>query len=167
MNRIHVHSVQKQWKPESNVVKCLNSWKRKKNVIPEFFIQWTCVYKKKGKINIFEKPKLTVSVICIKIYKSKYIYRVSLVVPWLRIHLPMQGTRVQALVRVCHNYWSLCTYSSRSAIREATTMRSPCTAMKSSPRSLQLEKACVQQQRPNTAKIDKWINKLKKKYIWK
>ena len=39
----------------------------------------------------------------------------SLVAQWLRIHLPMQGTRVQALVReyptchgatkaVCHNY---------------------------------------------------------------
>ena len=36
-------------------------------------------------------------------------------------------------------------------------MRSPCTAMKSSPRSLQLEKAHVQQRRPNTAK-NKWIN---------
>ena len=31
-------------------------------------------------------------------------------------------------------------------------MRSPCTATKSSPRSPQLEKACAQQQRPNTAK---------------
>ena len=41
----------------------------------------------------------------------------SLVVQWLRIHLPMQGTRVRALVRedptcrgatgpVCHNYWA-------------------------------------------------------------
>ena len=28
-------------------------------------------------------------------------------------------------------------------------MRSPCTTTKSSPRSRQLEKACVQQQRPN------------------
>ena len=37
-------------------------------------------------------------------------------------------------------------------------MRSPCTAMKSSPRSPQLEKAHMQQQRPNTAK-----NTLKKK----
>ena len=39
-----------------------------------------------------------------------------------------------------------------SATREATAMRSPCTATKSSPRSPQLEKARVQQQRPNTAK---------------
>ena len=36
--------------------------------------------------------------------------------------------------------------------REVTTMRSPGTKTKSSPRSLQLEKAHAQQQRPNTAK---------------
>ena len=44
----------------------------------------------------------------------------SLVAQWLRIRLPMQGTRVWALVRedptcrgatkpVCHNYWACCT----------------------------------------------------------
>ena len=32
--------------------------------------------------------------------------------------------------------------------REATTTRSPCAATKSSPRSLQLEEACTQQQKP-------------------
>ena len=37
-------------------------------------------------------------------------------------------------------------------------MRSLCIAMKSNPRSLQLDKAYTQQQRPNAAK-----NKLKKK----
>ena len=36
--------------------------------------------------------------------------------------------------------------------REATPMRSPRTATKSSPHSLQLEKARAQQQRPNAAK---------------
>ena len=36
--------------------------------------------------------------------------------------------------------------------REATAMRSPCTTLKSSPRSPQLEKAHAQQQRPNAAK---------------
>ena len=57
-------------------------------------------------------------------YYVKKIFRVykkipgtSLVVQWLRIHLPMQGTRVQALVRedptcrgaakpASHNYWA-------------------------------------------------------------
>ena len=44
-------------------------------------------------------------------------FRASLVAQWLRIHLPMQGTWVQALVQedptchgaakpVCHNYWA-------------------------------------------------------------
>ena len=42
--------------------------------------------------------------------------------------------------------WSLC-----STTREATTVRGPRTAMKSGPRSLQLEKALAQKRRPNTA----------------
>ena len=99
----------------------------------------------------------------------------------------MQGTQVQALVRedptcrgatkpVCHNYWACAlelanhnywsprAYSPCSATREATATRSPHTATKSSPRSLQLEKACPQQRRPKADKnkINK-INKLKKK----
>ena len=43
--------------------------------------------------------------------------------------------------------WSLC-----SATGEAATVRGPRTAMKSGPRSSQLEKALAQKQRPNTAK---------------
>ena len=85
----------------------------------------------------------------------------------------MQGTRVWALVwedPTCHratkpmhhNYWA---YALEPASHnywtrmpgEATAMKSPRTTMKSSPRSLQLEKACTQQRRPNAAKI---INKL-------
>ena len=66
--------------------------------------------------------------------------RTSLLVQWLRICLPMQGTQVQALVwedSACrgatkpmhHNYWSRRTQSPCSATREAT-MRSPCNATK-------------------------------------
>ena len=43
--------------------------------------------------------------------------------------------------------WSLC-----SATREVATVRGLRTAMKSSPRSPQLEKALTQKRRPNTAK---------------
>ena len=39
-----------------------------------------------------------------------------------------------------------------SATREAAIVRGPRTAMKSGPRSPQLEKALAQKQRPNTAK---------------
>ena len=46
--------------------------------------------------------------------------------------------------------WSLC-----SATREATIVRGPRTAMKSSPRLPQLEKALAQERRPNTAKNNK------------
>ena len=106
----------------------------------------------------------------------------SLVAQWLRIRLPMQGTPVWALVPkdptchgatkpMSHNYWS-CALEPAShnywalvpqllkpvrlepmlATREATTMRSPHTATKSSPCSPQLEKARVQQRRPHSAK---------------
>ena len=121
----------------------------------------------------------------------------SLVARWLRIRLPVQGTRVRSLVQedptccgetkpVHHNYWahtpqllkstcsrarmlqllSLCAATTEACAprahapqqREASAMRSPCAATKSSPCSPQLEKARVQQWRPNGAK-----NKLKKK----
>ena len=42
--------------------------------------------------------------------------------------------------------WSLC-----SATREAAIVGDPCTAMKSGPRSLQLERALAQKRGPNTA----------------
>ena len=76
----------------------------------------------------------------------------SLVVQWLRICLPMQGTQVRALVwedPTCRgatgpqllslHIWSLC-----SATREAATVRGPRIVMKSGPRSPQLEKALAQ-----------------------
>ena len=81
--------------------------------------------------------------------------RASLVVQWLRICLPMLGTRVRALVwedPTCRGaagpcepqllslrIWSLC-----SATREAAIVRGPRTAMKSGPRLPQLEKALTQ-----------------------
>ena len=106
--------------------------------------------------------------------------RASLVAQWLTICLPMQGTWVKTLVRedptcrgatkpvrhnyqacavepTSHNYWAcapqlLKPASPCSATREATAVRSPRTATKSSPRSPQLEKAHAQQRRPNAAK---------------
>ena len=123
------------------------------------------------------------------------VCRASLVAQWLRIHLPVQGTRVwQALVQedptcrgatkpVRHNYWACALEpvshncwayvpwllkparlepmlrNKRSHHNERPTHRNggPRTTTKSSPCSLQLERACVQQQRPNAAK-----NKLNK-----
>ena len=65
--------------------------------------------------------------------------------------------------------WSLC-----SATREAVTVGGPRTAMRSGPRSPQLEETLAQKRRPNTAKNKKIINKLKRgihlpvndKYMW-
>ena len=95
--------------------------------------------------------------------QSEHSQRASLVGQWLRIRLPMQGTQVWTLVRedptcrgatkpVRHNYWSLRAWRPCSATGEATAMRSPCTATKSSLHSLHLEKAHAQQRRPNTTK---------------
>ena len=86
----------------------------------------------------------------------------SLVAQWLRICLPMQGTRVRALIwddptccrangPVSHNYWA-CISGACAPQQEAATVRGPRTAMKSGPHLPQLEKALAQKQRPNTPK---------------
>ena len=67
-------------------------------------------------------------------HNLNYLMEISLVVQWLRIHLPMQGTWVPSLVRedpmcceatklVHHNYWALAPWSLCSATRKATTER--------------------------------------------
>ena len=89
--------------------------------------------------------------------------RTSLVVQWLRIHGPMQGTWFWFLVwedPTCHsatmplnhNYWAC------ALQREATAMRGPHITTESSLCSPQWEKARAKQQRPTIAKINKLIN---------
>ena len=108
-------------------------------------------------------------------YVRSYYSWTSLVVQWIGIHLPMQGTRVWSLVQedstchgaaepVHHNYWahalepacrtnwSPCAWSLYSITREVTPVRSLSTAKKSSPLSLQLEKACAGQWGPSAVK---------------
>ena len=91
----------------------------------------------------------------------KNIYRASLVAQWLRVCLPMQGTRVRALVwedPTCHraagpgshNYLA-CASGACAPQQEAAIVRGPRTAMKSGPCLPQLEKALAQKRRPNTA----------------
>ena len=103
----------------------------------------------------------------------------SLVAQWLRICLPMQGTRVRSLVwedptcrgatklvhhndwtctlePTSHSYWSPCTKIPCSATREATAMRSPHTTTKSSPHLPQLEKAHGSNEHPTQPKINKF-----------
>ena len=100
--------------------------------------------------------------------------RASLVVQWLRIHLPVQGTWVRALVQefptcrgvtksVSHTYWSPCAWSPCSVTRETTAMRSSHTATRSSPCSPQLEKKPVHSNEdPTQPKINKLIKKKKR-----
>ena len=106
----------------------------------------------------------------------RYLLFTSLVVQWLRILLPVQGTRVQSLVwedptchgatkPVRHNYWSpraqvlvgrnywARTPRALAPQQVKPPQREACApATKSSPCSPQLEKARAQQQRPNAAK---------------
>ena len=75
------------------------------------------------------------------LYKNT-IKGTSLVARWLRIHLPMQGTRVQSLVRELRSHMvqgnRACTAQRARALTRGT---------------------CVLQRRPNTAKIkNKWKN---------
>ena len=96
--------------------------------------------------------------------KLKRYIGASLVVQWLRVCLPMQGTRVRALVwedptcrgataPVSHNYCWACASGARAPQRDTATVRGPRTAMNSGPRSPQREKALTQKQRPkNTGK---------------
>ena len=108
----------------------------------------------------------------------KNSHRASLVVHQWRIHLPMQETQVRSLVwedptchgatkSVSHNYWG-CTLEPGScnywdhilkpehprlcSTGEAAAMRSFAPQLERSLCLLQLEKACIQQQRPRTAK---------------
>ena len=63
-----------------------------------------------------------------------------------RSHMPRSNKAREPQLLSLH-VWSLC-----SATGEATTVTGPRTAMKSGPRSPQLEKALAQKRRPNTAK---------------
>jgi len=66
------------------------------------------------------------------------------VVQWLRIHLPMQGTRVQSIQEdptchrapkpMCHSYCSPCTLEPMLCNKKAAATRSPCTT-RESPRT--------------------------------
>ena len=93
--------------------------------------------------------------------------RTSLVFQWLRIYLPMQGTWVWSLVQedstccgatkpLYHNYWT-CTLLPVLCNEKPPQWEAHAPQLESSPHSLQLEKPCVQQQRPRVAKCK--INK--------
>ena len=92
----------------------------------------------------------------------------SLVVQWLRICLPMQGTQVWSLdgeYPTCcgaakpmhHNYWSPHTLESVLHNRRSHCSERPYTSLKNSPHSPQLENTCMQQQRLCTPKTNAYF----------
>ena len=108
-----------------------------------------------------KNPKVSRRKEIIKI-RSEINERASLVAQWLRICLPMQGTRVWALVwedptcrgatgAVSHNYWACASRACAPQQREAAMMGGPRTTMKSGPHLPQLEEVLAQKRRPNTA----------------
>ena len=110
---------------------------------------------------------------------KKYLHGASLVVQWLRICRPMRQGDTGSISGPGGSYpptpavqlhacaaapeaQSLC-----SEAGQATAMRSPSRAVKSSPHSLPLQTACTQPRRPSTAKKKYIIKKKKKKYLHK
>ena len=86
----------------------------------------------------------------------------SLVAQWLGIRLPMQGTRVRALVwedptcrgatrAMSHNYWA-CASGACAPQQERPRQWEARAPRWGGPRLPQLEKALAQKRRPNTAK---------------
>ena len=97
------------------------------------------------------------------------IRRASLVAQWLRICLPMQGTRVRALVwedptchgatrPVSHNYWACASGACAPQQERPRQWEARAPRWRVAAGSPQLEKALAQKRRPNTA-INKLINK--------
>ena len=96
-------------------------------------------------------------------------------VQWLRICLPMQGTQVQSLVgKISHalgqlslcatttepilcNYRSLGAQGPCSATREASAVRSPCTATRADPARTTRESPMHSNKDPEQLKINKYI----------
>ena len=84
-------------------------------------------------------------------------WRTSLMVQWLRVCLPMQGTLVRSLVQESPRttgQLSPCATTPEAWAPQSlcsTTMKSPHTQLESSPRLPQPEKARTQQQRPSAA----------------
>ena len=92
--------------------------------------------------------------------------RTSLVAQWIKIHLPMQGTQVQSPVQEDSTGQGATKPHAPLLLKptcpapmlcnkRSTTVRSLHTAMKSSPRSPELERAHAKHRRPSTAKINK------------
>ena len=109
---------------------------------------------------------------CLHVLKRMCHLGTSLVVQWWGVCLSMQGTGVWSLVweeqlslpaattePTCHSCWACVLQLLMPACLEPELcskrghpVRCPCTAMRSDPCSLQLEKAHGQRWRPNTAK---------------
>ena len=108
--------------------------------------------------------------------------RTSLVVQWLRIHTPVQGTGVRSLIwedstclratkpvwcnswAVCHNHWSLHTLEPVLCNKRRHCNQKPVHS-KEEQSSPQLEKAHLQQLKPSAAKNKQKTQKQKHQWV--
>ena len=86
-------------------------------LVCSYRMQWNLVSRARVGLRVPLSLLFSEQVFLNSIHLRNYDYWTSLVVQWLRIRLPMQGTRVRALVQedptcrgatkpVCHNYWA-------------------------------------------------------------
>ena len=140
---------------------CLGNWGC---IYSEILLYIHCLLNAIGQIRKFVAKMLHEAQLYQENCIIKFTSWTSLVVWWIRLHLPMQGTQVPSLVRgdptclratqpVCHSYWAHEPRAPCSATGKATALKSL-----SSP---QLEKAQVQQWRCSMAE-KKTISSFKK-----
>ena len=101
-----------------------------------------------------------------QILVPKYHFRASLVAQWLGICLPMQGTRVRALVwedptcrratkPVSHNYWACASGACAPQRERPRQWEARAPRWRVAPARWKLEKVLVKKWRPNTVKEKK------------
>ena len=131
----------------------LGIWRLLNTIIPTDWKRNTCV----GQTILlhFKTP----------LWNKKSKQGTSLVVQWLRIHLPMQGTQVQSLVwedpwfgRIPHVTGQLSPWMTTTESFTPTALLWNEKPVKQEAHVLQIEKACTLQQRLSTAKNVKLIN---------
>ena len=111
---------------------CLGNWRC---IYSEILLYIHCLLKAVGQIRKFVAKMLHVAQLYQENCIIKFTSWTSLVVWWIRLHLPMQGTQVPSLVRedptclgatqpVCHSYWAHEPRAPCSATGESTALRS-------------------------------------------
>ena len=107
-------------------------------------------------------------------WHQNMLHGASLVAQWLSICLPMQGTRVRALVwedptcrgatrPVSHNYWACASGACAPQEERPRQWEARAPRWRVAPTCRNWRKPSHRNEDPTQPKINKWINKIKKK----